>query len=41
MKKNRVRFPHLLADSPTANLLWKMVASQVKLRYKRNALNFG
>jgi ABC-type polysaccharide/polyol phosphate export permease len=36
-----VSFPRLLADSPTANLLWEMIASQVKLRYKRSALGFG
>ncbi len=36
-----MNFPRLLADSPSANLLWEMVTSQVKLRYKRSALGFG
>ena len=34
-------FPRLLADSPGANLLWELIVSQVKLRYKRSALGLG
>lgn len=36
-----MNFPQVLADSPTANLLWELVISQVKLRYKRSALGLG
>jgi len=36
-----MNFPRLLADSPTANLLWELTISQVKLRYKRSALGLG
>lgn len=36
-----MKFPRALADSPTANLLWELVFSQVKLRYKRSALGLG
>ncbi|MHA1569003.1 MAG: ABC transporter permease [Alphaproteobacteria bacterium] len=36
-----MKFPRMLAHSPTANLLWELVFSQVKLRYKRSALGLG
>jgi len=36
-----MRFPRALAGSPTANLLWELIVSQVKLRYKRSALGLG
>lgn len=36
-----VRFPKILQDSPTAHLLWELVSSQVKLRYKRSSLGLG
>jgi ABC-type polysaccharide/polyol phosphate export permease len=34
-------FPRVLQDSPTAHLLWELVFSQVKLRYKRSVLGLG